>query len=68
MDPNAALRRAEAREREITAELSRLADERHSLLSQTPRPADADDRLAAISGRQAELVAEREEIFNDDGA
>ncbi len=40
---------------DIAAEQTRLANRRHKLTSEWPRPADFDGQLAEISGRQAEL-------------
>ncbi len=52
---------------EIDAERVALANELHKLVTTTPRPADADDRIAAITGRQAELKEKADAIHSEHG-
>ncbi len=52
---------------DIDRKRRRLADERHQLLNEWPRPADADARLTRISGEQAELSERADAIHAEFG-
>lgn len=52
---------------EIDAERVALANQLHELVTTTPRPADADERIAQITGRQAELKEQADAIHSEHG-